>query len=95
MSSSTDAKPDAAAAGGPKSTPPPARRPSADKPSPAAAAARSSPNDATSDNGQAELTTAIDQLLDAVGSKFKAMSKDIMTQSAGQSQYLVRSRERR
>jgi hypothetical protein len=30
---------------------------------------------------QAELATAIDQLLDTVGSKFTAMSKDIMNQS--------------
>ena len=80
MSSSTDAATAKRDAAGPKSTPPP-RRPSADKSSPSAAAARSSP-DAASESGQAELTTAIDQLLDAVGSKFKAMSKDIMTQSA-------------
>jgi hypothetical protein len=67
--SSTDAtlKPD------PKSTPP-QRRPSADT-----AAQKSSPD--AGESGQAELSTAIDQLLDAVGSKFKAMSKDIMTQS--------------
>jgi hypothetical protein len=67
--SSTDAKPDT------KSTPP--RRPSADKSSSSARAN----DEAASENAQAELTTAIDQLLDAVGSKFKAMSKDIMAQS--------------
>jgi len=32
-------------------------------------------------DGQAELATAIDELLDTVGSKFKTMSKDIMAQS--------------
>jgi hypothetical protein len=76
MSSSTDAatKPDP----GPKSTPP-QRRPSADNNNKSSPAQRSSQD--AGESGQAELTTAIDQLLDAVGSKFKAMSKDIMTQS--------------
>jgi hypothetical protein len=32
-------------------------------------------------DGQAELATAIDELLETVGSKFKTMSKDIMAQS--------------
>jgi len=77
MSSSTDAttKLDA----GPKSTPP-QRRPSADDKNKSSPAQRSPPD--AGESGQAELTTAIDQLLDAVGSKFKAMSKDIMTQSS-------------
>jgi len=39
----------------------------------------SSASDAN-DNAQAELATAIEGLLDAVGSKFKAMSGDIMSQ---------------
>jgi hypothetical protein len=34
----------------------------------------------TSADGQEELATAIDTLLDTVGSKFSTMSKDIMTQ---------------
>jgi hypothetical protein len=32
-------------------------------------------------DGQAELATAINELLETVGSKFKTMSKDIMAQS--------------
>jgi hypothetical protein len=38
-------------------------------------------------DGQAELATAIDNLLETVGSKFKAMSKDIM----GQCKYICGS----
>lgn len=41
----------------------------------------SAPGKEGSADGQAELATAIDELLDTVGSKFKTMSKDIMAQS--------------
>jgi len=41
---------------------------------------KSQPVKETSADGQAELATAIDDLLDTVGSKFKTMSKDIMVQ---------------